>query len=76
MTETKNAVIANDVATKVNLIKNKKTKAEKMSVPMNVIVDDEINSSKFKKRRSDRRHLRNMNTLNKYKKKIYKLKIY
>ena len=50
----KNAGVANDVATRVDLIINKKTEIEKTSILMNVIADDEINLNKFKKRRSDR----------------------
>ena len=50
----KNVVTANDVATRTNLIKSKKTKTEKTSVSMNVIANDEINLNKFKRRRSGR----------------------
>ena len=49
----KNAVAANDVVTRINLIKNKETGAEKASMSMNIILHDEINSNKFKKRRED-----------------------
>ena len=50
----KNAVVANDVATRTDLIKSKETKIEKMFMSMNVIADDAINSNKFKKRRIGR----------------------
>ena len=58
--KTKNAVAANDVATRTDLIKNKKTKAEKVSVSMNMTINDEVNLNKLKKRRSDRWYLRDM----------------
>ena len=48
----KNAVAANDIATRINLIKNKETEVEKISVSMNVIIDDEINLNKFKKNKT------------------------
>ena len=49
----KNAVVANAVATKIDLIKNKETKTEKMSILMNVIAHDKINLNKFKRRRNN-----------------------
>ena len=48
MIETKNAVIVNDVATRIDLIKNKKIE-KKISVSMSVTVNNEKNSKKFKK---------------------------
>ena len=59
--KTKNVVAASDVATRIDLIKNKETKAEKTSVSMNIIVDNEINSSKFKRKQNDWWHLKDMN---------------
>ena len=50
----KNAIAANDVVTKTDLIKNKKTKTKRTSVSMNVTVDDKINLNKFKRKQSDR----------------------
>ena len=52
--KTKNAVAINDVATRTDLIKNKKRKRKKTSMSMNVTADDEINSSKFKRKQNDR----------------------
>ena len=49
----KNVVAANDVVTRTDLIKNKKTETEKASVLMNVIAYDKINSNEFEKSRSD-----------------------
>ena len=49
----KNVVAASNVATRTDLIKNKEIKTEKTSMLMNVTADDEINSSKFKRKRSD-----------------------
>ena len=54
LTETKNAAVANDIATRIDLIKSKETEVEKISMSINMIVNDEINLSKFKRRRSDR----------------------
>ena len=76
MTKTKNAVAASNVATKVDLIKNKETKTEKISMSINVTADDEINLRKFKKRRSDQWHLKDINMQNRYEKKIRKLNAY
>ena len=50
--ETKNIVIANDVAIKIDLIKNKKIKVKKISVSINITVDNEINLNKFKKNKT------------------------
>ena len=50
----KNVAVASDVATRINLIKNKKTEIEKASMSINVIADDEVNFNKFKRKRSDR----------------------
>ena len=47
--KTKNVVTANDVTTRTDLIKSIKIKIKKASVLMSVIVDDELNSNKFKK---------------------------
>ena len=51
--ETKNAVAVNNVATRTNLIKNKKTKVKKLSVSMSVTADNKINLNKFKRKRND-----------------------
>ena len=47
--KTKNVVTANDVATRTDFIKNKKTETEKMSMSMNVTADHKVNLNKFKK---------------------------
>ena len=49
----KNAIVASDVATRINLIKSKKIKIKKTSMLMNVIADNEINLNKFKKKQSN-----------------------
>ena len=74
--KTKNLIVANGVATRTDLIKNKKTKIEKTLMSMSVTADDEINSNKFKRKRSDRWYLKDMNMQNKYRKKIRKLNAY
>ena len=76
MTKTKNVITVNDVATKVDLIKNKETETEKALMSMSVIIDNEVNSNKFKGRRSDRWYLKDINTQNKHGKKIRKLNAY
>ena len=53
LTEIKNVVVANDVATRTDWIKSKETKIKKTSVSMNVTADDEVNSNKFKKKRNN-----------------------
>ena len=50
----KNVVAANDVATKIDLIRNKETEIKKTLMSMNVTVDNEINFNKFKRKQSDR----------------------
>ena len=50
LTETKNAVVASDVATRTDLIKNKKTEIEKTSLLMNVITDNKINLNRSKRK--------------------------
>ena len=76
LTQTKNAVAANDVATRIDLIKNKEIKTKKTSVSMNVINYDKVNLNKFKRRRNDRWHLKDMNTQNKHEKEMRKFNIY
>ena len=51
--KTKNVTAASDVATRTDLIKNKKTEIEKALMSMNVTADDKINLNKFKKKRSN-----------------------
>ena len=53
LTEIKNVIIINDVATRIDLRRNKETEAGKTSILMNVIIDDEINLNEFKKRQND-----------------------
>ena len=76
MIETKNAAAASDVATRINLIKNKETETEKMLMSMNVTIDDEINLNNFKRKQNDWWYLKDINMQNKYEKKIHKLNIY
>ena len=49
----KNIVGVNDVATRINLIKNKKTEIKKTLVSMNVIADGEVNLNKLKRKQND-----------------------
>ena len=50
--EIKNAIAANDVATRTDLLKSRKIETEEISALMNVIVDDKIILNKFKTKRS------------------------
>ena len=72
----KNAVAASDVATRTDLIKSKETEAEKASVSMSVIVEDEVDLNRFKRRRSDRWHLKDISMQKKYEKKMRKFNVY
>ena len=74
--KTKNAVAANNVAMRTDLIKNKKTEIKQTSVSINVIADDEVNLNKFKKRWSDRWHLKDIDTQNRHEKKMRKFNVY
>ena len=74
--KTKNVIAANDIATKVDLIKNKEAEIEKVSMSISVTVDNEINLKKFIRKRSDRWHLKNINTQNWHEKKVRKLNAY
>ena len=47
--KTENAVAANDVATRTDLIKSKEIKTEKTLMSLSRIVDDEVNSNEFKR---------------------------
>ena len=48
--KTKNVVAANDLATRIDLIKSKETEIEKASMSMSVTADNEINLNKFKRK--------------------------
>ena len=76
MIKTKNIASVSDVATRTDLIKSKETEIKKMSVSMNVTVDDIVNSSKFKKKRNDQWLLKDMNMQNRYEKEMRKFNAY